>query len=193
MLYKKIYKQTFQYKEMKGLKWVVIISLVVFVLVVGAAFFLYSYSRGGDKSSSNATQIVLVNPAFGMSEEKAIQQFNESFVSYLLYSIKANELHSLPWPKNKDLPKIQFYLDTGDYNAIVDGNLIKVSKGKIDEEDIIIRTTKREAVKMLMSSSHVQDSFLSGASKVEMTASKPTLFLKGYLKLYEDLTGRKII
>ncbi|MDP3881694.1 MAG: hypothetical protein Q8Q31_02345 [Nanoarchaeota archaeon] len=172
-----------------------LISIIIVLILVVAALLVYVFVIKGKDNSSIYTELEksgkLVNPVLGMSDEDAIQQFNETFVYYLLYKIKAYNLHNPP--ASSDTPKIEFSIEGDNYNAEVIKGRIDVRKGEIPNEDILIWTSKKEAIQMLKDSSSIVDSFSAGDSNVEPRSKETTLFLKGYLKLYEDLTGAKLI
>ncbi len=162
----------------------VIIGIIIGLIVIGAiGYFVFL------RDTSRET-ITLQNPTAGLSVEESVKLFDESFVKYLLYSIGAAELKSVPFTSNK--PRIEFYIDEDVYNAVVDKRVVKVYDGAIDDEDIIIRTSKEEAVKMIMDKNYVVVNFKSGGSSIELVASKTTLFAKGYLGLYSGLTGEEL-
>ena len=125
--------------------------LAVFIVIVGIAS--YFFVKPENKSVSNSGGKVLVNPAVGLTFEEAVAKFDENFVYYLLYNIGAGSLHSPPF--RSAIPKIEFYIDNDVYNVeIIDGQ-INVKKGEIEGEDIIIRTTTEEAVKMVLDKNYV--------------------------------------
>ena len=119
--------------------------------------------------------------------EEAVKKFDGSFVAYILISIGAYNLH--PPMFGSDTPKIEFYIWDEKYNAeIIDGK-INVQKGEIAERDIIIWTSAEEAVKMVKDKNYISESFKTGASKVELVAGKIELAAKGYISIYDKLTG----
>ena len=65
-------------------------------------------------------------------------------------------------------------------------------RGNIAAEDVIINTTKLEVVRMMNDRSYISKSFGSGKSEMIFVADRSTLFSKGYLNLYDQLTGRSI-
>lgn len=168
-------------------KWILWLSIILIIILVIALFFYFTLFR---PRSSVYDEQEVENPASGMSSEQAIAAFNESFVFYLLYNIKAYNLHNPPL--SSDAPRIEIYVGEDVFNAIVEKGEIKVSKGGILEEDIIIRTTKEEAVAMMNDKNYVTKSFNDGKSTIELIAGKTTLFAKGYLNLYNELTGNSI-
>jgi len=164
---------------------IVIIVLVIVIVVLAAYFLGFFGSLGGGGGNT----IVLNNPVVGLSDEEAIEEFDESFVIFLLYSIGVNELHNVPFTSNE--PVIEFYIDEDAYTAVVRKGSIGAGRGVSDDEDIIIRTSKVEAIKMLRDGGYVTRSFANGGSSIELVAGKVTLFAKGYLGLYTDLTGEE--
>ncbi len=173
-------------------RWPLIVSLVVLVVLLGAAFFYFALA-GPNYSTAYASQGAagtLVNPVAKLSTEEAVAKFDESFVFYLLYEIQAYNLHTPPLSTSK--PSILVYVDGDMYAAEISKGLIAVRKGNVEHPDIIIRTTKLEGVLMLQDKAHITQSFQTGVSKIELVASKTTLFAKGYLKLYTSLTGKSI-
>ncbi|MDP1695545.1 MAG: hypothetical protein Q8L29_01375 [archaeon] len=162
--------------------WFLIVFLILLVLC-GLIYYTLFYKTYNVQSETSGQS---VNPVSDLSVEEAVIQFNSGFVSYLLYNIGAWQLHNPPL--SSDTPKIE--IDVGDeiYNAVVEKGNINVQKGKIDSKDIIIILTKEEAVKMMKDSNYVKESFKSGGSRIELVAGETTLFLKGYLKLYNELS-----
>ena len=170
----------------KSGKTIVIISILVsLILIFGGitAYFLFS-EKHTTKLSSGKT---LVNPAKGLSLEEAIKKFDDKFVYYLLVSIKAYTLHNPLL--SSDLPKIEIQVDEDVYYAKVSGGKINVRNGFIEDKDIIIKTTKEEAVKMIQNKNYVTESFKNGYSSVELVSNRLELYSKGYLDLYDELSG----
>jgi len=169
-----------------------IILVAVLFLVMGFLMaFIFLGSTNYDKVyEEKITSGEIINPVKNLTTEEAIQRFDEDFVYYLLYSIKAYNLHTPFF--NSEVPEIEFQINDDIYNAVIyDGEII-VSEGKINEEDIIIHTSKTEAVKMIQDVDYIDESFQNGDSSIEMVAEKIELFSKGYLEFYEDLTGEGI-
>ena len=175
----------------KGRKFVIIGIIILIVLII-ALFFYFSLS-GKNYDSFYEKKVLnneLINPASGLSQEEAILAFNESFVYYLLYNIKAYNLHSPPLSSNT--PKIEIFVGEKIYNAEISNGLINVFPGEMSKRDIVIKTTVEEAIKMLDNRQFIQDSFAKGRSSLELIESKSTLFAKGYLNLYNELTGKSV-
>lgn len=171
----------------RGAWWLwVSIGLAVFLIIV--AFLYFALFR--QDNSGLYSQVQIKNPAAGMSSAEAIAAFDESFVSYLLYAIKAYNLHNPPL--SSDYPKLEIRVEDQTYGASVIKGIINVSKGAMADKDVIIKTTKEEAVKMMGDRNYVTKSFNDGKSTIELVASKTTLFAKGYLGMYTELTGKSV-
>lgn len=155
----------------------IIISLAV-LLVLSLAVVYYFFSQDYSKDSSSH-QNVLANPSEGLTDEQAIQSFNESFVYYILSSVKAYNLHNPPF--SSDTPKIIFSVEKDVYSAEVASKKIIVYRNSIENPDVIIKTSRAEAVKMTRDPDYIKESFSQGKSSLEMSTGKETLALKGYL------------
>lgn len=158
----------------------IIFGIIVLIGVVGYLMFFTNVFRG----SGNAR--VLEDPTKGLTIQEAVAQFDEGFVTYLLYAIGAGNLHNPPFSSDK--PRIKFLIDEDVYSAVVDSRVVFVSKNAIESEDAIIKTTKEEAVNMIRNKNYIAESFRTGKSSMELVASKTTLFTKGYLEIYNSLT-----
>lgn len=162
-------------------KIVVFFSILAVVILTGAAFAYFSFSA----KSGGGSGVVLKNPVAELSDEEAGRLFDDRFISYLLYAIDADELRNVPL--TSDTPKIELRVGDDLYFAeIVSGRVI-VKKGDVSEEDIVLITSKEEAVKMLRDLNYVRESFQNGESVIELKAGQTKLFAKGYLKIYDRL------
>lgn len=171
---------------MKKLLIAVLLIILIFILIVGYILYYVLIEQDYDNlySGSGGT---LANPARGLSLQEAVEKFDESFVYYLLVNIKAYNLHSPLFSSDK--PIIVLFVDEDIYNAEISDGKIDVKIGEVEKKDIIIRTTKEEAVKMIYDKTYIFNSFKNRGSIVEFVADKSTLALKGYLKLYEMLSS----
>ena len=165
--------------------WIFFGVLGVVLFFIGA--FLYMSLA---KPKSSGEQTVLQNPANGLTFEEAKLKFDESFVYFLLVAIKAYELHNPPL--SSDSPKIEIVVGDKPFSAIIDKGQILVATRNIDNPDIRINTPLDEAVLMVQNPNYVPNSFADGKSGIELLASKTTLFSKGYLGLYTELTGKSV-
>lgn len=170
----------------KSLK-IILVILLVAAIILSVVVLVLIMKKYQQETIPGSSKTVLINPVKNITDAEAKQKFDESFVRYLLYSIKANELHNPPL--SSETPKINIFVDELTFSAEILENSITVTKSKFPASDINIRTTKDEAIKMLRQKDYVASSFNSGASQIELIASKTKLFSKGYLQLYTDLTG----
>ena len=131
----------------KGVAALSISIVLLIALTIGLFFFFALYNPNYGFSSAESDSKLLVNPINGLITEEAVSSFNESFIYYLLYSAGAYKLHSDPLLK--ETPRIEIFVDSEVYNAEISNGVIYVSLGEVENKDIIIRTTKIEAVKML--------------------------------------------
>ncbi len=173
------------FKEKRGKTIIIIISIVVVLILIGG-YFYFNFNKRNEPTKNSNTK-TLINPVNGLSTEVAVEKFDESFVYYLLASIGVQGLHAPPLSSNN--PKMEIIVSGDEYNAEVEDGKIKVGRGLIDDEDIIITTTKEEAVAMLRDKNYVSTSFNDGKSSVEIIAGNIELATKGYLKIYEELGG----
>ena len=165
--------------------WIYWVSMSsVFLLILTAFLYLALFNPNG-----NIMQEVN-NPILGLSIDEAVNTFDGSFVLYLLYSMGAGGLHNPPL--SSDVPKIEIVVDGEAYNAVVKNGEISVNEGSASGEDIIIRTTKEESVKMMQDKYYVAQSFKEDLSSIELVAGKTKLFSKGYLTLYNEIMGKSI-
>lgn len=171
---------------MENMKNKKLISIsVLAIILVAAAIFVY---LGFNQTEKNSPKTILKNPVAGLSDEEAVKLFDEKFVSYLLYAIDADSLHAPPL--SSETPKIKFEIENEIFEAeIIEGRII-VKKAGSSGEDILIKTSKTEAVKMLRDVNYVAKSFQEGKSSIELKANQAELFTKGYLKIYNELESK---
>lgn len=168
--------------------WWLWVSIVLVLLLIVVAFLYFVLFKANNESVYVGKQIV--NPVNNLTDEQAIVAFDESFVFYLLYEIKAYNLHNPPLSSSN--PVMEIEVGEQVFNAVVKKGVIEVGRGSVANNDVIIRTTAEEAVKMLRDRGYVTRSFNDGLSTIDLLASKTTLFAKGYLNLYNELTGKSI-
>lgn len=165
-----------------GFSFFIVLAFVVWIFI----FFAF-YKTPGLEQSYLKSDIKNSITGYSISENGKI---NESSVYYFLYNSKAYNLHNPPL--SKDIPRIEIVMDKENYNAVVENGIILVKKGSIDNEDIIIKTTSDEMVKMINDKNYAKESFNSGKSEINVIGSKSILLAKGYLNLYVELTGSGI-
>ncbi|MDD5012206.1 MAG: hypothetical protein PHQ66_00975 [Candidatus Nanoarchaeia archaeon] len=135
---------------------------IVFVL---ALFYVYSTFKGTEQT--------------GIYSEHAQMET----IKALINGLQLQDIHEVPFADKT--PKIQLYITEDIYfvNAyyieIVKGDVI-IHDGESDKEDIIIRTTRDEIMKMVENNDYAEESFLSGRTEIEEVGEDFVLFSKGY-------------
>lgn len=178
----------------------IVITIIILVLIIAvlasALFFLYIKPSMSEQNNGNPSTIS--NPILHLLNqnkssinqisviERAVLEFNASYVNYLIDSIGASNLHSAIGFGN---PKIEFVIDEETWNSEL-GNIRLTERGNSDDPDIRIKMSKEEAVKALMSNDqklYMKQSVIRGNTQIEMIAGKVELYSKGYLDLYNNL------
>lgn len=168
------------------------LALVVVLIVVGGVIFfvffgnLSQYSQplpglsplrgqgntaGGAPRSLNTGEGVLIT---------------EADITFILERIGASALHNAPF--SSSTPKIAFVVDESVFFAEVIKKEIITKKGSIDDPDIIIRTSGKEVLEAKNADdvkAYIKSSVAARKTHIEQIASQTTLFLKGYLSLYD--------
>ncbi|MBR9704983.1 hypothetical protein GOV12_06225 [Candidatus Pacearchaeota archaeon] len=184
----------------KVVLFIVIIILIVVALSIG--YFLFGSSYG----KSNLEKVVINNPMLeiiGMNTDESgnvdtetvvnegIINFDENYIKYIILSMGASKLHSsVIYGK----AKLELVLDDEVWGVEIDRGM-SVSKSLIEDPDLRIVMTKREAVLALLSSDikkYMKDSVSNKNTGIEMISGKVELFSKGYLDMYKELTGEEI-
>ena len=176
----------------------VIFAVILILLIVFAAGFLIKKPK---------IEIHLENPIAGLVlrytneagltnktavVEEGVIEFNEDYINYILVALGTGYLHKSPLFEN---PLIEFDLGGDIWNSEVIDGMPNSKRGSIDDEDLIIRISKEEAVEALLADNieeFMKESVKNGNTKIEMIAGKAELFSKGYLEMYKQLTGNEI-
>lgn len=168
--------------------WFIVGIVLVFILVI--AMFLY-FAMAVPQKPRAGTEII--NPTKGLSNEQAVLQFDKTYIDYLVFAIGGWKLHNPPL--SEETPKIKIVIGSELYvSEVVDGQ-ISTQQKDIDNEDIIITATKEEIVSIISSENmeeKVKESAQQGKTNIELKAGYTTLFSKGYLSIYKDLTGKSL-
>lgn len=163
-----------------GWKKVVLILLLLIVAVIGILIFvLFFYPKNNQPSNNN----VIVDKT-----QVGIEQVN-----FLLYTIKAYNLHNPPLSKNT--PKIEIVIDNEVFSSEIIKGKILTERKTIENADIKIKTGKSEFLRILSSNDikkAVQESAEAGNLEIEMLAGKLELASKGYLNVYKEVTGKSL-
>ena len=171
----------------KRRKWPFILGIALILLMILMMFFYFATASPSKPRAGTEIQ----NPIQGLTNEEAILQFSEEYINYLVFAIGGWKLHNPPL--SDDTPKIKVIVDEEIYFSEIVNGEIKTERKEIEDEDIIIRATKQEivnAIKSLDMENYIKQSVEDGKTSLELRASYTTLFSKGYLNLYKDVTGK---
>lgn len=189
-----------KYRKHKILGRVFIV--LIGILVILSLFFVWGYFFGGGGDIVN--RIVLENPlkniVFANTNDvgevdrpavikQAVIEFDSEFINYLLVALGVRHLKKSFIGEN---PKIKFVLGDEVWSSEIINGMINTKLIDIEEEDLKISISKEEAVEALLSSNveeFMKESVNNGNTKIELVAGKIELFNKGYLKMYNELTG----
>jgi len=183
-------------------KW---FGLIILIAVIGFAVYYTVFSLFISKDDGE--RVVLENPLKGLiiantnennevDIEKVVEQgvleFDESYINYILFALRIDNLHKSPL--NFENPLIE--IDVGEIwsSELIKGNPSTV-KRSIDNEDMKIVMSKEEAVMALLSNDvteFMKDSVRNGNTQVGLVSNKLELFNKGYLGMYKEITGEEL-
>jgi hypothetical protein len=114
------------------------------------------------------------------------EHVQKEMIKSLITSLKLYNVHEVPYLGIT--PKIQIYIEEESfvnayYLEIKEGNVM-IKDGETDDEDIIIRTTEEEVLKVINDSNYMAESLDSGKTTVEKISSDLELFTKGYPDIF---------
>ena len=164
-----------------------LLAIILLILLVFLMFFYFVMASPSKPRSGTEIE----NPIGDMNLEYAISQFNESYISHVVFAIGGWKLHAPPL--SEDTPKVKVIVDGEIYISEIIDMEIKTEKKETENEDIVIKTTKREIVLAILSpdvKNYIKQSVSEGKTTLELKASYTKLFSKGYLSLYKDITGK---
>lgn len=166
---------------MRRITWVFILGILIVLVLVAIIFVYYA-------TAVNNVKPEIKNPMDENAGSEII--INEQYISYLLNEIGAYKLHA-PSLSN-DMPKINLKVDELEFKAEIDNGYPRTNTGKWDKADIKITTTKNEVIEAIKSNpkEYMKNSVSSGKTVIELLGGYTDLFSKGYLTLYQDLTGK---
>ncbi len=171
----------------------ILIGIVLALILSGAifAFVVLKEISGNSNNDKVEVEWKKLNTNF-LKINKSI--VGEEQISFLLYKMSADKLKKQPF--TGDEPRIEFSVSNVNYcSKVVDGNIF-TKLGDCEKPDIKVSIDGKNMIYLLNSNNTKEDiqNFSSeGKIRIEMLASKTTLFSKGYLKLYEEVTGEKIL
>ena len=110
-----------------------------------------------------------------------------ALINYTSIILKLYNLHNIPF--TSITPKIQIYIDNNAYFIeIINGNII-INNGNANGPDLQIKTTSRDILNMQENNIPIKDAISSGKIEIDIIADKFTLFAKGYLSLYNEISS----
>lgn len=181
---------------------IVLIVVVAIALVLSGMFFLGFFVK------KPTTNIVIENPlkniVFANTNEvgvvnkeavveQGIIEFDVDYINYLLVAIGVGNLHKSMIGYGN--PKIEFVLGDEVWSTEITKNGFNTGQISIDDPDLRISMSKEEAVEALLATDAVEfmkASVYSGETGVERIAGNVELGSKGYLAMYNELTGEEI-
>jgi len=160
---------------------------LTFLFIVIAFLFVISYTGNRKADYSYINPMVILE-----TEEKKVE-FNDELtadhINYLLNELEVYKLHNPPL--SKDTPKLEVKIDNEYWSVEIVDNKLITKKGRIENADIQLVTTKQEVVNALNSDDsldYFRDSFARLNSWIELNAGFTKLFFKGYYGLYKRMT-----
>lgn len=160
-----------------------IIGIILIVLVIVVAFVYYVLANPGYPKPA------LENPSANAVESEII--IEPIHVTYLLNELGAYNLRSTPLTGNN--PVIEIRVGEDNFKSVVTRGVIETSKGFAENPDIKIFTLREEVAKAIVSGNikdYMRGSISEGKTTIELATGYSTLFAKGYLSLYKELTGK---
>jgi len=177
-----------------------VIGIIIIITLILGGMFMFGFFTGKREIIfvNPIENIVLVNTneAGLVNEQAVIEQavieFNSDYINYILAALGTGYLHKSPLFEN---PFVEFVLGDETWSSEIKKGVPNAQQTSIDNEDLRIMISKEEAVKALLSDNieqFMKESYSNGNLRIEMIAGKTELFSKGYLKMYNELTGEEI-
>jgi len=171
---------------MKKITPAFVIGIVLILILIIITFIYYA-------TATNKIKPEIQNPIKNMENKTQITEIviEPEHLSYLLNEMGTYKLHNPPMSSNT--PKINLRVDEQEFKAEVENTYTKVEKGSWENPDIKIVTERSEVIEAITSTKiqeYMKTSVASGKTSIELVAGYTELFSKGYLALYQDLTGK---
>lgn len=199
-------------KKAKRPKRIVSILLVSFILFLSLTFSVHAvFSNSEKQEMSNPmkgfvinnpiiekslvegdSNVVIVNNSKVTESKIKITAYEDikitpEFISFLLNEIGAWKLHKNPLTLEN--PVINFKIGDKKFHSEIDGK-IETFEDFSTDPDILFNLNKRDLIDSIMSKNPSEifvKSIQEGRTVVDIIASEPELFAKGYLELYDTL------
>ena len=165
------------------------IFMVLFLIMGSLVYFAFIHEPQIDKPVVDKPDVAGINTSQSLSNV----EIKSEYITYILTEIGAYKLSNPPL--SSKTPKIIVDVEGTLFYAEVVDNKITTTKTSFTDTDLKFITTKKVVIDTINSEDiggNFKDSINSGETDFEMIASEKTLFLKGYLDLYEELTGEEV-
>jgi hypothetical protein len=166
----------------------VLLSGIYAYLAFQSHSYTHNYNPGAEQGTTQDSSAQPQSPSSGTSTSSGSGSSPQD-IRYMIGSMAVklgiSSLHNPPF--SGDTPRVQTYVSDSPYAIEVKGGQVYVGQGTIQNPDIIIRTDANEIAKVISDSSYIKTSINAGKTSVEIKASYTTLFLKGYLGIYDKL------
>ncbi|MEK6914493.1 MAG: hypothetical protein AABW83_02475 [Nanoarchaeota archaeon] len=177
--------------------------ILIIILIIAISLILYSKS----KKENQKQEIILENPLkkiiinntneakitnIEKIKEQALLDFNRKYIDYILLYLEIDELHKSNLGYGN--PNIKFILDDESWNTEIANGILSTKKQQSNDEDMIIKTSRKEIINILLSENinlAIENSLKSKNIEIELVADKIELVSKGYLSMYNELVDNK--
>lgn len=190
MLKEKTKKEIKKAEKPRSTMKTVFLIVLIFLTIIIIAGIIYVYFS---LKTSGAEKQEIPNPLEGLSEQEIeTLVIKPIHITYILNEMGFYKIHNPPL--SSDVPKIEINVGGTIFNSKVAKGIISTFESSSDNPDLRIITTREEVINAIKKpeENYMIDSAKSGKTQIEMIASKQTLFSKGYIAIYEELTGDSI-
>lgn len=163
--------------------WLIFGVILIVVLAVGLFFYFVTAKPNYEKQD--------IEKPIKQGENLSNIVIEEIHIAYILNELGAYNLHNSPLSSDK--PRIEVQVDEEKFAAEIDKGIINVEKGSSEGPDIKIITTREEVINAIISKeikNYIKNSVNEGKTRLKLVAGYTELFSKGYLSLYQELTGK---
>ncbi len=170
------------------MKWVLLaVVLMIAFTLIAFLYFATSTFPYEKPPRPAAVEVLLRSASVGEVEVQA------DHITYLLNELGAYQLHNPPL--SRETPNIEVVLGDRVFGAEVVSGVVSTKEKALTDPDIRITTSEDVVIDAIRSQdvkNFLKKSVAEGKTKVEQLGSYSTLFSKGYLNLYNELTGKSM-
>jgi len=151
-----------------------IIIIVVALVIVGLVAYFVLFSPTATKSNIEKPTGLIVN---------------ETHVAWLINELGSYKLHNNR--VNGEIPEIEI-ICSKTYNAVINNGFPTVKEGSAINPDVRITTTDQYILELLNTTNILQNAYQmqkDGKLAIGMLKPQEDLALKGYIALYNEMTG----